>query len=284
MYTWFIRSSSNHIHVFSMVVQSHSFIRWSSNHILVFARLKRRFTEGVYTFSMQLGIAVVRGSKQTRVGGSFNCAGVHCIGHDDPCSAVIPIAPIRVFSIFMAAMIMFDYLYDITIFAACLMFQHRLLLKMEEARQSGGGGCGGGCTLMALDFWAWVEQRRQRRGGEERRGGGGGGEGEGKHHDADPEKNAQKHEPTTTTTKKKDDESEADAPLSERFFRDRVYPALHAGGNVTSSSIRSSIHPTTDKPSFSSVSSLNSQCLTVALHMDQWTNEWTNEWTNKWTN
>ena len=72
-------------------------------------------------------------------------------------SAVIPIAPIRVFSIFMASMIMFDYLYDITIFATCLAFQHRLLLAAEAAPS---GGCG--CTLMFLDFWGWMEQRRNK--------------------------------------------------------------------------------------------------------------------------
>ena len=74
-------------------------------------------------------------------------------------SAIIPIAPIRVFSIFMASMIMFDYIFDITVFAACVAFQHRLLvnIEMDRAVSAGREGC---CSLMLLDFWTWLEQRR----------------------------------------------------------------------------------------------------------------------------
>ena len=61
-------------------------------------------------------------------------------------STLTPIAPIRVFSVFMATMIIFDYLYNITVFAACVAFQHELMRN-------------GSCSLFCLDFFAWYRSR-----------------------------------------------------------------------------------------------------------------------------
>ena len=62
-------------------------------------------------------------------------------------STLTPIAPIRVFSVFMATMIIFDYLYNITVFAACVAFQHELMRN-------------GSCSLFCLDFFAWYRSRK----------------------------------------------------------------------------------------------------------------------------
>jgi len=62
-------------------------------------------------------------------------------------STLTPIAPIRVFSVFMATMIIFDYIYNITIFAACVAFQHELMRK-------------GSCSLFCLDFFAWYGRKK----------------------------------------------------------------------------------------------------------------------------
>ena len=131
-------------------------------------------------------------------------------------SAVIPIAPIRVFSIFMAAMIIFDYIFDITVFASCLAFQHRLLIDYERRRESGEGD---GRGLIALDFWTWLERRRRRRDGLGRRVV----DGVEMTKKTDDE---EKVEPDNTTTKT-GATATTEGPLSERFFGDRVYPALH---------------------------------------------------------
>jgi len=113
-------------------------------------------------------------------------------------SAVIPIAPIRVFSIFMAIMIMFDYLYDITVFAACIAFQHRLLLAAEAA--PGGGRS---CSLLLLDFWGWMERRPGNKGSS-----------------TDPEQQQSAKAAAAAA-------AESTGPLSERVFRNKVYPVLH---------------------------------------------------------
>jgi predicted RND superfamily exporter protein len=68
-------------------------------------------------------------------------------------SAIIPIAPIRVFSIFMCAMVIFDYVYDITIFAAMLAWTHDASLRAEK---NGGKGY----SLICLDLFAFCAKRK----------------------------------------------------------------------------------------------------------------------------
>ena len=67
-------------------------------------------------------------------------------------SAVIPIAPIRVFSLFMSAMVAFDYLYDVTVFASCVAFQHDLL-RREDAS---------GWVVAACDLRRFLRRRREK--------------------------------------------------------------------------------------------------------------------------
>mmetsp|Transcript_663 Transcript_663/g.2163 ORF Transcript_663/g.2163 Transcript_663/m.2163 type:complete len:1123 (-) Transcript_663:1104-4472(-) len=72
-------------------------------------------------------------------------------------SAIIPIAPIRVFSIFMCAMVIFDYIYDITIFAAMLAWTHDASLR---AQNNGGKGY----SLICFDLFAFYEKRKEQKG------------------------------------------------------------------------------------------------------------------------
>ena len=68
-------------------------------------------------------------------------------------NAVIPIAPIRVFAVFMGAMVVFDYLYDITIFAAMIAWQHDRIIRYEQTGRNTVGS-------WFLDFWGSVARCR----------------------------------------------------------------------------------------------------------------------------
>ena len=65
-------------------------------------------------------------------------------------NAITPIAPIRVFAIFMGAMVVFDYFYDITIFAALLCWQHDVLIAFDK----------NSATTWMLDFWGSLRRLR----------------------------------------------------------------------------------------------------------------------------
>lgn len=109
-------------------------------------------------------------------------------------NAIMPIAPIRVFAIFMGSMVMFDYIYDITIFAALLAYQHKFLLRYEETNTNSFGS-------WILDFWGSIGRYRAKR-------------------------NASKQEQSASTPEimdsKRDHRSRA-----ERILADNVFPVIH---------------------------------------------------------
>jgi 5-methyltetrahydrofolate--homocysteine methyltransferase len=71
-------------------------------------------------------------------------------------NAIIPIAPIRVFAIFMGTMVVFDYVYDITIFAALLAWQHDVVVGYENSGKNT-------CASWLLDFYGSIARFRARR-------------------------------------------------------------------------------------------------------------------------
>jgi len=130
-------------------------------------------------------------------------------------TAVVPIAPIRVFALFMGAMIIFDYLYDITVFASLLAFQHRLQLAQEAHLDAGGAP---GCAMLCLDFWGWLEARKKlkvRAAGQEGT-------------SSELQNKVQVKYLEASAVGGGGDAGVQNTPLSERVFRDRVYPVLHA--------------------------------------------------------
>ena len=170
-------------------------------------------------------------------------------------SAVIPIAPIRVFSLFMSAMVAFDYLYDVTVFASCVAFQHDLL-RREDAS---------GWVVAACDLRRFLRRRREKA---RTNGGGTGGDsrkyendakeipGEGSESEVGSSVRRSSSSPPSTprpawrdaagetkradgsrivrvvgekkdATSLREEEEEDHVPGSERFFRDVAYPALH---------------------------------------------------------
>lgn len=68
-------------------------------------------------------------------------------------NAMIPIAPIRVFAILMGSMVVFDYLYDITIFAAMLSWQHDKIVEIERTGRNTA-------AAWLLDFWGSLKRAR----------------------------------------------------------------------------------------------------------------------------
>uniref|UniRef100_A0A7S0KEQ6 SSD domain-containing protein n=4 Tax=Ostreococcus mediterraneus TaxID=1486918 RepID=A0A7S0KEQ6_9CHLO len=68
-------------------------------------------------------------------------------------NAITPIAPIRVFALFMGGMVLFDYLYDITIFAALLAWQHDRVIKHDISGKNSVGS-------WVLDFWGSIRRHR----------------------------------------------------------------------------------------------------------------------------
>jgi hypothetical protein len=109
-------------------------------------------------------------------------------------NAIMPIAPIRVFAIFMGSMVIFDYIYDITIFAALLSYQHKFIVRYEERNANSFGS-------WTLDFWGSVGRYRAKR-------------------------NASKQQQSASTPEimdsKRDHRSHA-----ERIFADNVFPVIH---------------------------------------------------------
>ena len=71
-------------------------------------------------------------------------------------NAIIPIAPIRVFAIFMGTMVIFDYFYDITIFAALLAWQHDVIVGYENTGKNTFGS-------WLLDFYGSIARFRANR-------------------------------------------------------------------------------------------------------------------------
>jgi predicted RND superfamily exporter protein len=110
-------------------------------------------------------------------------------------SAIIPIAPIRVFSIFMCAMVIFDYIYDITIFAAMLAWTHDASLR---AQNNGGKGY----SLICFDLFAFYEKRKE-------------------------QKESAKVSENSGLLRSKTIHQSA-VPLPEKVLRKNAYPLLHA--------------------------------------------------------
>lgn len=135
-------------------------------------------------------------------------------------SSITPIAPIRVFSIFMASLIVFDYIYNITIFAACVAFQHEL-----QRNSNGKPHC-------CFDIFAWVKDKRQTCRVEEQL----------KYADLDPcphgklyrkcaecgpgHKRDKKHNRDQDVEGEHSVTNESGSP-PERFCREKLYPVLH---------------------------------------------------------
>jgi hypothetical protein len=118
-------------------------------------------------------------------------------------SAITPIAPIRVFSIFMASLIVFDYIYNITIFASCVAFQHELMRSREKAS-------------FCFDVFAWIKERRGGRGDVTSKG----------------QSNLGPGDVTSKVQSKHDLEGETKVTNSsgsppEVFCREKLYPFLH---------------------------------------------------------
>tara|TARA_B110000977_G_scaffold167064_1_gene215395 strand:- start:3950 stop:4729 length:780 start_codon:yes stop_codon:yes gene_type:complete len=118
-------------------------------------------------------------------------------------SAITPIAPIRVFSIFMASLIVFDYVYNITIFASCVAFQHEIVRSRDK-------------PSFCFDVFAWVKHRRRGAGDETSKGQGNLGPGD----------------VTSKVQIEHDLEGETKVTNSsgsppEVFCREKLYPFLH---------------------------------------------------------
>ena len=91
-------------------------------------------------------------------------------------------------------MVIFDYIYDITIFAALLSYQHKFIVRYEERNANSFGS-------WTLDFWGSVGRYRAKR-------------------------NASKQQQSASTPEimdsKRDHRSHA-----ERIFVDNVFPVIH---------------------------------------------------------
>ena len=117
------------------------------------------------------------------------------------------ITPIRVFAIFMGSMVVFDYILDITIFAACVAWQHDKIITLREKRDGGSKMSG---YVLRIFFEMFPSDSRYRTGC------------------------CWKIEttPTTTSPTVADEEGEVKntqqaALVSETISRDYIFPVIH---------------------------------------------------------
>ena len=108
-------------------------------------------------------------------------------------NAIIPIAPIRVFAIFMGTMVIFDYLYDITIFAALLAWQHDVIVGYENTGKNTFGS-------WFLDFYGSIARFRA---------------------------NCKKGPPKTRDADDVIDSNRERRSVAEAMLADKVFPIIH---------------------------------------------------------